>query len=330
MNYISKRVKKVLSHDESLLIVALLVVLAGLSILSPYFFSVNNIVNVLRQSSITLIAGVGMTLLLLVGDVDLSIGSLSAFIGVILVKVLNLTNNIFIAFSVALLIGVIAGLINGLIVTKFNINSLIVTLGMMSIYRGISYIMTNAVAVQTSSKFLKVIGTGYLGPIPIPTLIAAIIFIILFFLLKYFSFGRYVYAAGSNPKAAAASGINVRNIRIIAFVICSVTAALSSIILTSRVNSGQPNLALGFEMTVIAATILGGTSLAGGQGSLLGTLIGILLLGFLENGMVLLNVSSFYQDVVRGAVIILAVLLDTRRTATKDKALKKQAALSSK
>lgn len=319
MSSFSRNIKKLFSFDESVLLLSLIGIVIVLSFLSPYFMTGENIINVLRQSSITLIAGIGITVLLLVGEVDLSIGSLAAFVGIFTIKVLNSTKSTLIAVLVGLAIGFVVGIINSSIVTRFNINSLIVTLGMMSILRGTGYIVTNAVAVQNQVKEFTVIGTGYLGPIPLPVVIAFLLFALFYFILNYTTFGRYVYASGGNPKAAISSGINVRSIKTICFIICSMLAALSAVIMTARVNSGQPNLAMGFEMTVIAAAILGGTSLSGGQGSLLGTLIGILILGVLENGMVLLDVSTFYQDVVRGAVIIIAVILDTRRAAGKEK-----------
>ena len=315
MSSFTKSLKRAVNFDESVLLISLIGIIITLSFLSPYFMTGENVINILRQSSITLIAGIGITVLLLVGEVDLSIGSLAAFVGIFTVKSLNYSKSIFVAIMVGLAIGCIVGWVNSFIVTKFNINSLIVTLGMMSILRGTGYISTNAVAVQNQVPQFTQIGTGYAGPFPIPVIIAFALFGVFYFILKYTTFGRYIYASGGNAKAAVASGINVRTVKTVCFLICSTLAALSAVIMTSRVNSGQPNLALGFEMTVIAAAILGGTSLAGGQGSLLGTLVGILILGVLENGMVLLDVSTFYQDVVRGAVIIIAVILDTRRSA---------------
>lgn len=311
--------KRFTDIDELMLIVALVVIMIIMSVMSEYFFTGKNMMNVLRQSSTTLIAGIGMTILMLVGEVDLSIGSLMALSAVIMIDIINATQNIFLGVIAALAIGVAVGLFNALIVTKFNINSLIVTLGMMISLRGIAYIYTDAIAVQNTVAEFTQIGTGYLGPVPIPVVIAIIVFAACFFMLKYTTFGRYIYASGDNTNAAVASGINVKKIKIITFVMCSVFAVISGIILTARVNSGQPNLANGFEFTVIAAVILGGTSLNGGQGTLIGTLVGVLILGVLDNGLVLNDVSSFWQDVLRGAVIILAVIIDTKRTQKREK-----------
>lgn len=321
MKKIVQTYKNLTKHDETLLIVALIIIMAVISCLTPYFFRSVNIINVLRQSSITLIAAIGMTLLILIGEIDLSVGSVSAFVAIFTVRTLNATQNIFISILVGLLIGVVVGAIISFIVNKYNIASLIVTLGMMSILRGVGYITTNSVAVQNKVPKFTTLGIGYIGPIPIPVIIALLLFLLFHFILNYTTFGRYIYATGENQKAAVVSGINVKKIKTICFILSSVLVALSAIILTSRVNSGQPNLAIGFEMTVISATILGGTSLKGGTGSLVGTLTGVLILAVLENGMVLMGVSSFYQDVVRGIVIIVAVIIDQERIKRKEKQL---------
>lgn len=297
----------------------MVVIIVIFSFCSEYFFTVTNIFNVLRQASITLVAGIGMTILLLVGEVDLSIGSLTAVVGIVSVMVLNATHSILLAVLVAVLVGIVVGAVNGIIVNGFGINSLIATLGMMSILRGIGYIATNAIAVQVSVPEFQIMGNGDLAGIPIPIIIAIVLFVVFWIVLSFTGFGRYVYACGDNAEAAKASGINVKKIKMVCFVLCSVLAAISGLILTARVNSAQPNLGVGFEFTVIAAAILGGTSLAGGQGSLLGTLIGVIILQLINNGLILMNVSSFYQEVVRGIVIIIAVILDTARAKRKER-----------
>jgi ribose transport system permease protein len=317
-------IKKVSEIDELMLIVALAAIIVIMSVTSEYFLTQTNILNVLRQSSTTLIAGIGMTILLLVGEVDLSIGSLMAFSAVVMVDVLNKTQSIPLAILTALAIGAAVGLFNAFICTKFNINSLIITLGMMISIRGLALIYTNAIAVQNTVPSFAVIGTGFVGPIPIPVIIAAVIFAVCFIMLKYTVLGRNIYGSGDNKNAAVASGINVKKVKLIAFLLCSLFAIVSGVILSARVNSGQPNLATGFEFTVIAAVILGGTSLNGGQGSLIGTLVGVLILGILDNGLVLNDVSSFWQDVVRGAVIIIAVIIDILRTQSREKASRLQ------
>jgi len=281
--------------------------------LSPVFFTALNIKNVLRDAALVAIAGIGMVMVILLGEIDLSVGSVQAVAGIVAVAVLNSFSSVFVALGATLFAGACIGLINGLLITRAHINSLIATLGMMAILRGGAMVSTQAVSIQGSVDSFVEIGTGHLGPIPIPVLIAFLLLALFFYVLHYTTFGRYVYAVGGNPQAARLSGLPVDRIRIAVFVIAGILAALSAFILASRLNSGQPNAGLGFELQVIAAVILGGISLTGGVGTLAGAFIGILILTVLSNGLVLLNVSSFYHDIARGIVIILAVYLDTRR-----------------
>nr|WP_280922255.1 ABC transporter permease [Ammoniphilus resinae] len=277
--------------------------------------------NVLRQSSIELIAALGMTMALLAGQVDLSIGSLLAVVGIVTVSIYNMSGSVFLAVVAAIIVGVAVGLINGALVTKTKINALIATLGMMAVLRGIGYLSTNARAVQTEGDTLKLIGTGYVGPIPIPVIIAVVVLVAFYYILNHTTFGRYVYAAGGNEKAALSSGLPVSKIQIWVFIICAVTAAISGLITTGRLNSFQPTIGVGFELNVIAAVILGGTRLTGGEGTISGTVLGVLILGVLSNGLVLLDVNSFWQEVVRGGVIILAVIIDEYRKRAQQKQL---------
>lgn len=219
----------------------------------------------------------------------------------------------WLALLAALLAGALVGLCNGLLVTKAGINSLIATLGTMAILRGAAMVSTQAVSIQGKVEGFVEVGTGYWGPVPIPVLLAFLLFGLFYYVLHHTILGRYIYAIGGNIQAARLSGLAVDRTRVLVYVIGGVLAALSAFILASRLNSGQPNAGLGFELQVIAAVILGGISLTGGIGTLGGAFIGILILTVLSNGLVLLNVSSFYHDIARGAVIILAVYLDTRR-----------------
>jgi ribose transport system permease protein len=321
----SKGIFRMVSRYEQIpLLVALIVICVFLSVNSDFFLTKDNIMNVLRQSSIEMIAALGMTVALLAGQVDLSIGSLLAIVGIAMVTIYNGTGSVTLAISAGILIGALIGLINGFLVTKTKINSLIATLGMMAMLRGIGYLTTNARAVQTNGTSLKLIGTGYIGPFPIPVLIAALVLIAIYYLLNHTTFGRYVYAVGGNEKAALSSGLPVVKIQIWVFIICSVTAAISGLITTGRLNSFQPTIGSGFELNVIAAVILGGTRLTGGEGKISGTVLGVLILGVLSNGLVLLDVNSFWQEVVRGAVIILAVILDEYRKRSQHKQLQNQ------
>ena len=306
-------VNRLLQNEQAGLLLALILLCVVLSFLSPVFFTALNIKNVLRDAALVAIAGIGMVMVILLGEIDLSVGSVQAVAGIVAVVVLNSFSSVSVALAATLFAGACIGLINGLLITRAQINSLIATLGMMAILRGGAMVSTQAVSIQGAVDSFIEIGTGHLGPLPIPVLIAFLLLVLFFYVLHYTTFGRYVYAVGGNPQAARLSGLPVNRIRITVFVIAGLLAALSAFILASRLNSGQPNAGLGFELQVIAAVILGGISLTGGVGTLAGALIGILILTVLSNGLVLLNVSSFYHDIARGFVIILAVYLDTRR-----------------
>ena len=310
--------RRFMSWDQSALLIAMCVVIVFFSLQAPYFFTPLNFLNVFKDVSISLTAGVGMTVLLLVGEVDLSIGSTVGLIGVIVCHAVNATGSAFVAFLAAIGVGAAIGLINALIVTRLNVNSLICTLGMMTILRGITMIITRAVAVQVLVDNFKNLSAGSILSIPIPIFMIVIVFVLFFFLLQFVTFGRYVYACGDNGDAAKAAGLDVKKIKTVCFMICSILASVAGVILAAKMNSGQPNAGVGFEFAIIAAVILGGTSLSGGKGSLLGSLIGITLLRFVTNGMIMMNIDSYWQNVVSGSVIILAVALDSNRARRKE------------
>ena len=306
--------------QEGILLLVLVVICLVLSQLSPVFASERNIFVLLSQMSMTMITAIGMTLLLIGREVDLSVGSMQAFVGVLAMQTLNATSNLWAGLAVAILIGVIVGLVNAGLTLGLGINSFIVTLAMFSIIRGLAYTFTDA-AVQNDHKLesFRAIGTGFIvqlpviGRIPWPVVITAAVFAIFAVLLTRTTLGRYIYAVGGNPRASALSGVRVDGIKTLCFVITSVLAALSAFILISRMNSGQNNAGFGFELQVIGAELLGGASLAGGQGTLVGTLLAVLLLGTLNNGIVLLGINSSWQVAVNGLVILIAVFLDARR-----------------
>jgi ribose transport system permease protein len=306
--------------QEGVLLLVLIALCAFLANRSPVFASERNIFVLLSQVSMTAITAIGMTLLIVGREVDLSVGSMQAFVGVLAMQTLNATDNLLLGLGAALLAGVVIGLANAALTLKLGINSFIVTLAMLSMVRGLAYTFTDA-AVQNEHKLaaFRAIGTGFafrlpiIGRVPWPVLIAAALFVIFTLVMTRTTFGRYVYAVGGNPRAAALSGVRVNLIKTLCFVLTSVLAALSAFILISRLNSGQNNAGFGFELQVIGAVLLGGTSLLGGQGSLLGTLLAVLLLGTLNNGIVLLEINSSWQTAVNGVVILVAVLLDARR-----------------
>lgn len=309
----SKILAYLFQSEQAGLLVAFVLLCVVLSFLSPVFLTATNLKNVLRDASLIAITGMGVVMIILLGEIDLSVGSIQAVVGIAVVTVLNQTQSISIALLAALAVGAFIGLINGLLVTKAQINSLIATLAMMAILRGTGMVSTQAVSIQAKVDGFVEVGTGYWGPIPIPVLISLVLFIVFYAVLHHTPLGRYMYAIGGNTEAARLAGLPVERIKVLAFVIGSTLAALSAFILASRLNSGQPSAGLGFELQVIAAIVLGGISITGGVGTLVGAFLGILILTVLNNGLVLLNVSSFYHDIARGLVILLAVYLDSRR-----------------
>lgn len=311
---------KLVLFNEVILLAVLVVISAAISAGTSKFYSTTNFINILRDSSMAIIAGVGMTMLLITGEVDLSIGSLVAFVGVLTMDVINKTQNVFFGVLAGIGLGAVVGAVNGLVRTKLKVNSLIGTIAMMMILRG-SVNLYSIAAIQNfhQKHSFFVIGNGYLGFMPVPIIIMIIIYAIFFVILNRTVVGRYLYATGGNYIAAKISGIRVDNLKIITFIINSVLAAVSGIILVSRMNSGQPNAGSGFELSVIAGVILGGTSLGGGEGTLVGTLIGVLILRIINNGIIILRWNQDLQIVISGLVIILAVYIDNKRKLARSR-----------
>lgn len=308
--------KEFLRSPEGLLLGALIVLGVFLTLSTDVFLTTRNLTNLMTQVSMLAITAVGMTLLLTNGDVDLSVGSQQAFVGVVAMQTLNATGNLWIGVAVALGLGALIGLVNGVLTLGLGINSLIVTLAMFSIVRGLAYMSTTA-AVQNSHNIpeFAFVGKGFIGGVPFPLIIAAVVFIGAGIFVAKTTIGRYLAVVGGNQEAAFLVGIPVRSVRISMFVLVGTLSATSAFILISRLNSGQNNVGFGFELLVVAAVLLGGTSLFGGKGTLLGTLIAVLLLGTLANGLVLMGIGSAWQLTVNGAVILLALFSDSRRRA---------------
>lgn len=305
--------KKIGQSNTSVLLIALIILCAIAYILKPVFLSQRNIMNTLRQISLTAICGFGLTLIILSGEIDLSVGSQQAVAGIVSVIVLNTTGSVILAIVAALLAGVIVGTINGLIVTKLKINSMIATLGTMAIWRGSSMVYTQAVSIQSKFDVFQELATGFIGPIPNAVILAILIFFAIYFLLNYTKFGRYIYVIGGNSEAARYAGLPVSQVKLTVYIIGSVLTMFAGVLLASRMASAQPTAGTGLEMIVIASVILGGVSLSGGIGSIVGATIGMVILGVLQNALTLMDVSSFWQDITRGVVIILAVSVDVVR-----------------
>ncbi|MGJ7921891.1 ABC transporter permease [Neobacillus sp. LXY-4] len=298
-----------------LLIFLVLCVIAGF--LSDVFFTMNNVMNVLRQVSIIAIIASGMTLVILLSGIDLSVGAVMAFSGAILAGVLTAGFPLPIALLAAIGVGLLFGLFNGFVVARFGVPSFIATLATMVIARGFTLVYTKGYPLVVSNEPYRFIGSGRFLGIPIPIIIMFVIFGFMYWMLKYTSFGRYIYAIGGNEETAILAGINVKAIKIAVFGIAGMLSALSAIIYTSRLMSAQPTAGSGIELDAIAAVIIGGTSLAGGKGGVTGTLIGALIMGVLDNVLNLMNVSPFYQSIAKGLVILIAVLVDSKFSKIK-------------
>jgi ribose/xylose/arabinose/galactoside ABC-type transport system permease subunit len=279
--------------------------------LTPYFLTVSNLLNVVEQTSINAIVAVGMTFVILSGGIDLSVGSIVALSGVVLGAALQAEQPLTIALLLALVTGLMCGLANGALVSWGGLPPFIVTLGMMSIARGAALVFTEGRPVSGFDSSFRVLATGRLALVPAPVVIMALVYLIAHVVLTRTTFGRYVYAIGGNEEATRLSGVRVRFHKTMIYGVSGLTSAMAAVILTARLNSAQPIAGMMYELDAIAATVIGGTSLMGGEGTLGGTLVGALIMGVLRNGLNLLGVSSFLQQIVIGAVIVVAVLIDT-------------------
>jgi ribose transport system permease protein len=288
----------------------LLVLVVALWILTPHFLTISNLLNVAEQATIIAIIAVGMTFVIITGGIDLSVGSVLAFSGVVMAYSLQSGVPLPLALLIGLGVGLLCGVVNGLLITIGRLPPFIATLGMMSVARGAALMFTEGRPISGFSEGFRSIATGEILRIPAPVVIMIVVYVIAHFVLKRTKLGRYTYAIGGNEEAALLSGINVRLNKTLVYGIAGLLSGLAAILLTARLNSAQPIAGMSYELDAIAATVIGGTSLLGGEGTVSGTLIGALIMAVLRNGLNLLSVSSFFQQVVIGSVIILAVLID--------------------
>jgi inositol transport system permease protein len=295
-------------------IVAVLFVIAGLlSVLTDSFATASNLTNVARQVSINGILAVGVTFVLLTGGVDLSLGSVVALSGVACALFAHPGEYpLFVPICVGLLTGGLCGLLNGVLVTRGGIAPFIVTLGMMTVARGLALIFSGGKPVADMSPDLTGLA-GDLGPVPIPLICFAAVAVLSWLVLGRFRLGRHLYAVGGNEQAARAAGVSVPKVKLFAYGLCGLLTGLTGVVLAARITTGQPNAGQAYELDAIAAVVIGGTSLSGGVGSVLGTVLGVLLIGVINNGLDLLSVSSYYQAVIKGIIIVGAVWLDRRQ-----------------
>lgn len=294
---------------------ALLVMVVIFSVLAPNFLTSFNLINVVRQVSIVAVAAVGATAVILIAGIDLSVGSSVALTGTVAALYLSSFPShgwgaALTAVAIAAAVGTLAGVVNGLVITVLKVPAFIATLAALTVLRGIALLLTNSFPVSIPPGSYHRIGLGHVGPVPTPVIIMACVFAVGYLLLQRFRIGRRIYAIGGNETAARLSGIDVRAVTIAVYAFAGFCAGVAGILVSSRLSSGQPAGSMGFELSVIAAVVVGGTSLMGGRGRLSGTFLGALMIGVLVNGLTLMNVSDYWQRIVTGLVIILAVVMD--------------------
>jgi ribose transport system permease protein len=278
--------------------------------LTPHFLTISNLLNIAEQATIIAIIAVGMTYVIITGGIDLSVGSVLAFAGVVMASVLHSGLPLPLALIVGLAAGLLCGVVNGLLITVGRLPPFIATLGMMSVARGAALMFTEGRPISGFSESFRSLATGEVLRVPAPVIIMIGVYVIAHFVLRRTKLGRYTYAIGGNEEAALLSGINVKLYKTMVYGIAGLLSGLAAILLTARLNSAQPIAGMSYELDAIAATVIGGTSLLGGEGTVVGTLIGALIMAVLRNGLNLLGVSSFIQQIVIGTVIIVAVLID--------------------
>jgi ribose transport system permease protein len=293
------------------ILLAFVVLCIGLTIASPVFLSIDNLLIVCRQAVFVMIIGFAMTFVITMAGIDLSVGAILCIAGVVLAKMLLAGVSVWIALLATLAFGMVIGIVNGILIAKIGIADFIATLGMMSILRGIIMLVTHGVPLfGLQFRTFQFFAQGYIGIIPFPIILALILFVICLFLFKKTRFGRFVIAIGSNSEAASLVGINLARVRILVYMFSGLFAAISGVLLSSRMEAALPDAGQGYELDVIAATVIGGTSLSGGRGSLVGTVLGALVMAVVRNGLNLLSVNVFWHQTVIGIIILIAVSID--------------------
>ncbi|WP_298349502.1 ABC transporter permease [Runella sp.] len=302
-------------------LIALFILCLIIGFLSDKFFTVSNFWNVLRQISVNICISVGMTLVVLMAGIDLSVGSVLALCGAVTAGLFKMgielpSQNLYIGFTLlgaalaGVLTGALLGFFNGFVITRFKVPSFVATLAMLTVARGLTMLWTKGFPISGLGEQFAYLGTGWLVGVPVPVWISAVVVAVAILISDKTKLGRYIYAIGGNENASLLSGINITKVKITVYTIAGVLAAIGGLMVTSRLDSAQPNASTGYELDSIAAVVIGGTSLSGGKGSIWGTVLGAIIIGVLNNGLVLLNVSPFWQQVVKGFVILLAVIID--------------------
>ncbi len=305
--------KNIFSKHRTIIVLFLLLTVLCIvnGYLLPSFWTVQNILNVLRQVSVTGIIAVGMSFVIISGGIDISVGSTLAMCGIVVTMTLkNYNTPLAISILLALIVGTAIGLFNGVLVAYGGVLPFVATLGTMYLIRGLALILSGGRAISDLSGQFITIGRGFFLKIPIPIIIAFVIYILGHLILTQFTFGRYVLGIGGNQESARLCGVSIKKTKLMVYAFCGLLCGVAGVVLASRLGSGQPNVGTGYELTAIAAAVIGGNSLAGGKGSIFGTLLGALVLGVVSNALNLWGAASFYQTVVTGGIVIIAVLID--------------------
>lgn len=297
------------------IICVLLIIGVFLSLLSDKFLTSGNLISVMRQISINVYIALGMTLVIILGGIDLSVGAIVALTGTVTVGlIVNTGLPIAAAIAIGLLIGVVCGFISGTMVAEFKLPAFIVTMAMMNIARGAANVYSGGRSTRITDEFFSSIGSGYLfGVIPLPVIYMVVLIILITVVLNKTKFGTYIYAIGGNRESARLSGVPIKKVEIAVFTIIGLLSAFAGLVLASRMYSGQPSVGAGYELDAIAACVLGGVSMSGGKGRISGTVFGAMVIGFISNGLNLMNVNSFWQLVVKGIIILIAVVIDSQK-----------------
>jgi len=312
--------KSLLKSKEMGIFLVLIVLFIIFSIASPQFLKMKNIFNITKQIATLGICSVGFTFVLITGGIDLSLGYQISLINIVCAYlIVKLGVNWVAAILIVLLLGTLIGFINGFIITKTGVAPLIVTLSMMTILNGLSYLISKGLPIFGFPDKFSYLGQGSMGPVPVSLLFLIAIQLIGAFILNKTYFGRYFYAIGSNEEAAQLSGVNTGRTRIMVYSLCGFFTAIGAILMLSRLNSAQSATGAGFEFDVLTACVLGGVSSSGGKGTMLGALIGVLIVGVLDNGLLLMNVSEYIQLVIKGAILLVAVIYDTMSKTNSEK-----------
>src|SRR6185437_8502 len=296
------------------IIVVIAIICAVLSLLEPVFLSPYNLRTVLLEITTNMYIALGMTLVMILGGIDLSVGSIVAMAGTLTVGFMAFNHlPLWLAVTLGLALGGATGLLNGLVVAYFKIPSFIVTLAMLNVARGVAYVYSGGHSTRMMNPIFTGMGSGYVWVFPLPVIYMAVLIAIFVVLLNRTKFGIYVYAIGGNRESARLSGVPIKKVEIVTFTLSGILAAFAGLVLSARMFSGQPSVGIGYELDAIAACVLGGVSMAGGIGRISGTIFGAIVIGIISNGLNLINVSSFWQLIVKGIIILIAVIIDSQK-----------------